>query len=144
MTDSPIELIINSEIKAPIARVFEAWTKPEQLKQWFAPDDEMTVPRSEVDLRVGGEYLIHLHDPKKGEDHIVSGTYEEIVLNEKIVFNWMWKDGVDRTQVTVEFAARGDNETLLTLTHRGFSQTEFRDHHDQGWNACLGQLKKML
>ena len=71
-------------------------------------------------------------------------TTIRIVPNEKIVFNWMWKDGVDKTQVTLEFQAKGEEQTLLTLTHRGFSQQEFADKHPMGWNGCLSNLENRM
>lgn len=139
MTETEIKLMINKEILAPVEQVYSAWTNPSTMKQWFAPG-AMTVPNADVDLRVGGTYSIQMHDPESGNDHIVSGEYEEIVPNQKLVFNWMWKDGVDRTQVTVEFRPQGSDKTLVTLTHRGFSQQEFADKHNEGWNGCLVSL----
>ncbi len=140
MNDSEIKLVINKNINASVDKVYKAWTDPEVIKKWFGPG-AMTVPNAEADLQVGGEYLIHMHDADAKSDHIVSGQYQEIIANEKLVFDWMWKDGVDRTQVTVEFLAKGTDETQLTLTHRGFSDQEFADKHNQGWGACLNGLE---
>lgn len=140
MPDSEIKLVLNRKIQAPVDRVYRAWITPEIMQQWFCPSASMSVPRVESDPREGGEYLIHMHDPDENADHIVAGRYEELIPNEKIVFNWKWKDGVDRTQVTVDLRANGDNETLLTLTHRGFGQQEFADKHQQGWTGCLDRL----
>ena len=56
------------------------------IKQWFGPGPSMSVPRAEVDLQVGGEYLIHMRDQEGDSDHIVGGSYEQIIPNEKIVF----------------------------------------------------------
>jgi uncharacterized protein YndB with AHSA1/START domain len=144
MSDQAIEVIINKTINAPASTVFEAWTQPELIKRWFVPNDSMSIVNAEVNLAVGGNYLIHMKDHEKNSEHIVSGTYEEIIPNEKIVFNWMWKDGVDRTQVTIEINATTENETLLTLSHRGFSQQEFADNHNKGWTGCLATLSNML
>ncbi len=36
-TTPPFELVVSRVINAPQDRVFEAWTKPEQMTQWFAP-----------------------------------------------------------------------------------------------------------
>ena len=102
----------------------------------------MTMPKVETDVRVGGGYLIHMHDPDSDADHIVSGQYEEVVPNQKLVFNWKWKDGVDRTQVTIELTDQGNDGTMVTLTHRGFSQQEFADKHNEGWGGCLNNLAK--
>ncbi len=140
MNDSEIKLVINKQINAPVEQVYQAWTDPEIIKQWFGPGPIMQVPRAEVNLQVGGEYLIHLHNPEENSDHIVSGQYEQIIPNEKIVFNWKWHDGVDRTQVTIDLQAKGESQTLVTLTHRGFSQQEYADKHNQGWTGCLAGL----
>jgi uncharacterized protein YndB with AHSA1/START domain len=48
-------LRVKKLIKANRDRVFEAWTTPELMKKWYAPDD-MTVPNATSDLRVGGVY----------------------------------------------------------------------------------------
>ena len=76
--------------------------------------------------------------------HIPSGTYEEIVANEKLVFSWSWADSDEVTRVTIELREVGNNETELTLTHVGFAVTEVRDHHEEGWNGCLDKLAKAL
>lgn len=144
MDQPEIKLVINKRIQAPVEKVYGAWTDPEQIKQWFGPGEGMSVPEAETDVRPGGKYLIHLFDPDAGSDHIVSGAYEEVVPNKKLVFNWMWKDGVDRTQVTIELHPHGDNETMLTLTHRGFSQQQFADKHNEGWSQCLVNLSRYL
>ena len=135
-----IEIILSKEINAPVESVFNAWTQPELIKQWFAPGSVMTVPNARVDLKTGGEYEFHMHNPESNEDFIVAGTYEEISENKKLVFNWKWRDGVDCSQVTIEFKDLG-NRTELTLTHRGFSQQEFADKHHQGWMGCLHNLE---
>jgi uncharacterized protein YndB with AHSA1/START domain len=42
---------------APLEKVWQAWTDPAQLKQWWGPDN-VTIPECEVDLRVGGKFYI--------------------------------------------------------------------------------------
>jgi uncharacterized protein YndB with AHSA1/START domain len=135
-------LVIKRTFAASAERVFAAWTRPELLKQWMGPGP-VTVSEAEVDLSVGGAYRLVMHDPK-GDTHIPSGTYEEIVPNEKLVFNWTWANVEEVTRVTVELREIGDNETELTLTHTGFAEKEARDHHEEGWNGCLDKLPPAL
>ena len=139
MNLTEIELVINKEINAPLARVYDAWTDATILAQWFGAQG-MPVQDTRIDDVVGGNYMIHLRDPETGNDRIVSGTYEQVIPNEKLIFNWMWNDGVDRSQVTIDFEQLSPDRTLLTLTHRGFSQQEYRDKHHHGWNACVEGL----
>ena len=42
---------------APLETVWQAWTEPAMLKQWWGPDN-VSIPDCEVDLRVGGRFYI--------------------------------------------------------------------------------------
>ncbi|MGH7820780.1 MAG: SRPBCC family protein, partial [Candidatus Binatia bacterium] len=56
-------LRIQRVFDAPREKVFRAFTDPEELKLWFGPNDDITVPVVEVDLRAGGRYRIDLKTP---------------------------------------------------------------------------------
>ena len=135
-------IVIKRVFSASAERVFAAWTEVELLKQWMGPG-KVTVSVAEVDLRVGGAYKLVMNDPE-GATHIPSGTYEEIVPNEKLVFTWSWANADEVTRVTVELRELGDNETELTLTHVGFAETGVRDHHEECWKGCLDKLPAAL
>jgi uncharacterized protein YndB with AHSA1/START domain len=135
-------IVIKRVFAASAERVFAAWTQSDLLKQWMGPGP-VTVSVAEVDLVVGGAYKLVMNDPEGGT-HIPSGTYEEIVANEKLVFSWSWADSDEVTRVTIELREVGNNETELTLTHVGFAATEVRDHHEEGWNGCLDKLATAL
>ncbi|WP_374760309.1 SRPBCC family protein [Dyadobacter diqingensis] len=55
------ELLISYLFDASIDRVFEAWTDPEKLKHWYAPDGCIIEYKS-IEVRQGGRfhYLILL------------------------------------------------------------------------------------
>jgi uncharacterized protein YndB with AHSA1/START domain len=144
MNTSEIKVVLNKEIEAPVAKVFQAWTRPELIMKWFAPGSVMTVPSAEVSLKAGGEYLIHMYNPETKEDHIVGGCYKEVIQDEKLVFSWKWKEGTDTTWVTIDLQENGPGKTMLTLTHAGFSQQEFAQKHTMGWNGCLANLEGMF
>lgn len=137
-------LRITRTLPFPRQRVFDAWTKPEQLKQWFAPSLEMTTPVAEVDLRVGGAYKIGMGATNT---ILLSGRYLEIVAPEKIVFTWNWPKGfyeaMGETRVTVTLKDVGGG-TELTLVHEGFLNAQDRSDHDGGWIGCLKKLAAKL
>jgi uncharacterized protein YndB with AHSA1/START domain len=138
-------LTIKRIIKAKRERVFEAWTRPEMMKRWFAPG-EMTVPSAHADVRIGGSYTLEMEGEMDGmlTNPTVSGTYQKIVPNELLSFTWAWKgDTASATLVTVEFRDV-DGGTEVTLTHEGFDAPEARDKHDHGWQGCLVNLAKRL
>src|ERR1700757_182683 len=53
------ELVVTRTFNGPARIVFEAWTKPELLKQWWVPKSMGMFLRScEMDVRVGGRYRL--------------------------------------------------------------------------------------
>ena len=51
------ELVVTRTFNAPARIVFEAWTKPELLKRWWAPESfGMSFLSCEADVRSGGTY----------------------------------------------------------------------------------------
>lgn len=52
---------------APVSRVWQAWTSPEEVKKWWGPDN-VTIPECEIDLKVGGRiYIVMQADESMGE-----------------------------------------------------------------------------
>jgi uncharacterized protein YndB with AHSA1/START domain len=143
---SPNTLVMRHTFKAPRAKVFEAWTTAEGLRQFLCPGD-FTVPEIQVDARVGGSYRIKMLDPKDGESVVVGGTYKEIRKPERIVCTWKWDEddtSLEReTILTLDFLDRG-NETELVLTHENFRDAAQRDRHEHGWGGCFAKLDGVL
>ena len=128
-------------INAARARVFAAWTKPEIIRQWFAPGP-MTVAAAHADPRPGGTYSIAM----KGEEGspTVIGEYQDVVANERLVFTWGWEgDPSPATLVTVTFKD-AKTGTEVTLKHERFTDEKSRDMHKQGWDGCLANLTRQL
>lgn len=133
-------------IRAPRARVYEAWTKPESLTQWFGPAD-MHCPTATLDVRVGGNYRIEVAPNEAavpGQACKVStavGHYTQVVPNELLQFTWSpdWNLG-EESLVTVSFLdARGG--TQITIRHERFASEQSRDGHNKGWIGCLDKLE---
>jgi uncharacterized protein YndB with AHSA1/START domain len=138
-------LEIKRFIDAPAVRVYEAWTDPEQLKEWWGPEGVRTRSLS-VDARVDGRYRWDLVN-QEGEEMSVFGEYRELVPGKKIVFTWQWDDDKvweNRTSlVTIEFSDR-DGGTEVRLSHEQLPSEESRDRHNQGWTSVLDQLEQFV
>jgi hypothetical protein len=51
------ELVVTRTFNGPARIVFQAWTKPELLKRWWAPKSTgVSLLSCEADIRVGGRY----------------------------------------------------------------------------------------
>jgi uncharacterized protein YndB with AHSA1/START domain len=138
-----ISLSLVRTIKAPPEEVFAAWTEPETLKRWMAPDPNMVVTVAEADVKIGGRYRIVMSEPG-GTEHRVGGVYREIDPGRKLSFTWAWESAPEiETLVTVELRKNGTG-TELTLVHTKFADAQTRDRHNQGWAGCVGQLERLM
>jgi uncharacterized protein YndB with AHSA1/START domain len=128
---------------APRTLVFDAWTKPEHMANWWGPRGfKSTVLKSE--LRPGGAYRIHMLGPDG--DHWTQGIYREVVRPERLVMDGSWADANGNptrpaTTLTLLFEDVG-GKTRLTLHNAIFESTTARDMHNTGWTSsldCLGE-----
>jgi glutathione S-transferase len=139
------DLTVSRTIRAPRQKVFDAFIKPELIKQWFGPRG-FTITDASLDARVGGRYRVTMR-PRSGESHAVGGEYREIKAPERLVFTWKWEGeemgAMGETLVTVTLdERRGEHgvETEVRLLHSGFPAPEVRDGHSSGWNSALNKL----
>ena len=136
-------LVLKRRLKAAPEKVYEAWTQPEQMTQWWGVAGGPKPPVAETDLRVGGRFRVQFWDPKN-EHHSVSGTYREVVPNRKLSFSWAWQSTPERESlVTIDLNPVNDG-TMLTLTHEQFFSEKARDDHGRGWNLSLDRLEAFL
>ena len=106
------ELVVTRTFNGPARLVFEAWTKPELMKLWWAPKS-IGVPllSCEMDVRAGGGYRLEF-----GQDAATSmaffGKYLEVIPPSRLV--WTNDEGEDAAVTTVTFEEK-DGQTLLVL-----------------------------
>lgn len=133
-------------IRTSCEKVFDAWTKPAQLKEWFAVAEGFTTPIAEVDLKVGGRYRLGMKAAGDNPLLVVGGVYQEIVRPQKLVFTWRWENGdpnEPETLVTVEFF-ENNGLTDVLLKHELFTDIAQRDKHAEGWQGCLNKLEQLI
>lgn len=131
-------LVIQRTVPAAVERVWDAWTNPDKLSKWFAPEG-FEVGKVRADVQAGGQYRIEMNDPDRDE-HIVFGQYLEVARYERIQSTWRWEGSDIETLLTVEFAAGEGGTTELTLTHERFPDADLRDKHNEGWTGVLNRL----
>lgn len=120
------------------ARIYAAWTRPEQLARWWGPH-HTRVENAEADARVGGRFRVVLVEDN-GARHEVSGTYSEVEPERKLVFSWAWASAPEReSRVSVSFAAVPEG-TELTLVHDRFADADTATRHRRGWTESLERL----
>ncbi|MBG6234491.1 uncharacterized protein YndB with AHSA1/START domain/biotin operon repressor [Pedobacter sp. CAN_A7] len=157
MENNKKDLLITHLFDAPIELVFNAWTDPEQLKHWYAPDG-CSIEFKAIEVKVGGEFHSCIHDPVHG-DCWIKGTYQEVTKNEKLVFSMELsneqgiavsandagksEDWPEALITTVTFSPVGD-QTKITL-HQTVAETEARKTGAyQSWFSMFDRLSTIL
>jgi len=129
----------------PRARLFEAWTKPDELKKWWQLGHGWKLTIAEIDLKVGGRYKIGLNSTKGNTKHLVTGTYQEVSVPEKLVYTWTSENHErgEQSLVTVEFHDKGGS-TELVLTHDLLVNKQEHETTYEGWLMVLDGLRRMF
>lgn len=146
--NSNLDLEIRRVLNAPLDKVWEAWSKAENLKQWFCPVP-WTVPVAEMDLRPGGRFYTQMAGPN-GERSDNEGVFLEVVPHERITFTNALTEGFRPTgggfmTAKISFKDLGDGTTEYHA-HVLHPSEEARQEHEamgfhQGWGAVADQLE---
>jgi uncharacterized protein YndB with AHSA1/START domain len=139
------ELVITRAFNGPARIVFEAWTKPELLKRWWAPKSTgMTLLSCEVDARTGGKYRFEFGHPASDKPMVFFGKYLEVVPQSRLV--WTNEESDEGSVTTLTFEEKGD-KTLLVM-HELYPSKEALDAAiggmPEGMQESFGQLDELL
>jgi len=111
------ELLLERVLNAPIELVWEVWTKPEHIAQWWGPNG-FTNTISKMDVTPGGEWDLVMHGPD-GTDYKNKSVFKEIVKHKKIVYEHV---SAPKFLATIEFEAQA--EKTLIKWHMLFESKE--------------------
>jgi len=136
------ELVVTRTVNGPARIVFEAWTKPELFKRWWAPKSMgMSLHSCQMDVRVGGKYRLEFEN----ETMAFFGTYLEVIPHSRLVWT-NEESGGGGPVTTVTFEEKG-GKTLLVL-HELYPSKEALDAAGTGAADAMvetfGQLDELL
>jgi uncharacterized protein YndB with AHSA1/START domain len=121
------EIVMTRDFNAPRHLVFDAFTKPELVKQWLLGPPGWSMPVCEIDLRVGGAYRYLWRRDSDGTEMGMGGVYREIVPPERIVstevFDQAWYPG---EALGTFLFSEVDGKTTVTQTIQ-YQSREARD-----------------
>jgi uncharacterized protein YndB with AHSA1/START domain len=158
------EFLISRLFDAPRELVWQAWTDPRHMAQWWGPRT-FTNSVCEMDVRPGGVYRITMRS-SDGVEYPITGVFREIVEPERLVMTMdcsghpdAWHDlvkpnrrkeetnpvGEMLTTMTLEEV---DGKTRLTVRTR-FNSVSIRDAMikmgmTEGWSQSLDRLAELL
>jgi uncharacterized protein YndB with AHSA1/START domain len=143
------ELVVRRMFNAPAHIVFEAWTRPDLLKRWWAPRSfGVSLFECDSDLRAGGTYRYAFgRDPSAPE--VFSGRYIEVTPPSRLVLTQLYERMRDAGEavVTATFE-ESEGRTLLTL-HQLFPSKEslegaLASGMERGMRVTLDQLDELV
>ena len=144
------ELVLTRTLSAPRQNVYQCWTDPKLITQWFTPPPFTTL-FAEMDVRAGGASLITMRGPD-GAEYPNRGVYLEVVPNERLVFTdayvsaWEPSDKPFMT-VVLTFADAGKGKTLYTARVRHWTVADHQAHEKmgfhEGWGIATNQLEAL-
>ncbi|MBE7217675.1 MAG: SRPBCC family protein [Caulobacteraceae bacterium] len=114
---SDTELVVTRAFQAPARIVFEAWTTPELLKRWWAPQSfGVAFVSCEADVRPGGAYRFVMSHPASDQPMAFFGRYLEVVPPSRLV--WTNEEGDEGGQITTVTFQDQDGATLVVMRER--------------------------
>lgn len=133
MMNNPIT--VQTTVRAPMARVWEYWNKPEHITGWAFASDDWEAPAADNDLRVGGTFKTTMAAKDKSESFDFTGAYTAVKEHELIEYDMddgrhvkvELKDTPDGVRVTETFDPEEENPEEM---QRG------------GWQAILDNFKR--
>jgi len=138
------EFVVTRTFDGPVHLVYEAWTNPELLQQWWAPQS-MGIPllSCEADVRAGGRYRF-VFGHEGSETFAFFGNYLEVTPPSRLV--WTNEEGEGGQSVTTAtFEEQGD-KTLLVVreVHPSKEAADEGIGFGEGLRETFGQLDELL
>src|SRR4030095_15441966 len=135
------ELVVTRTFNAPARIVFEAWTKPELFRRWWAPKSSgESLLSCEMDVRVGGGYRLEFGHEASKQSMAFFGRYLEVTPHSRLV--WTNEESDDAAVTTVTFEEKG-GKTLLVL-HELYPSKDALDGAIEGMEGGMPEQFEQL
>lgn len=145
LKDDNRTLSLQRTLKAPIDLVWEAWTKPEHIAQWWGPKG-METTIIEHNFKEGGSWKYSMRMPD-GNEFVADGVYKEIVRPTLIRTSANFKPMTEGVELLVQLESQGE-QTLFTFSVIHPSEEYCRQQEEMGfmngWGSVFDRLEEFL
>ncbi|MGZ0188756.1 MAG: SRPBCC family protein [Alphaproteobacteria bacterium] len=141
-------IVVEGAFKAPIEKVWRAWTDAEQLMRWFG-GTKGDFDAMEVDVRVGGRwrFVMSGHDGAS----TLEGEYLVVENQSRLVYTWSHvqvkadgaREATPQSQVSITFQAT-EGGCQVNLRHEGIQSADAQRGIGSGWNGSFERLDVAL
>lgn len=138
-------LTIKKTFNVPRETVWDAWTDPKHIVQWWAPKG-MAIKVIQHEFKVGGKWKYSMPMPD-GSEFVSEGIYSEIIVPEKIVTSADFKPMTEGVTIHVLFEESGDKTnftfSIIHATEEYARQQEQMGFYN-GWGSAFTRLENLL
>lgn len=131
------KIVVTSSVYAPIDKVWNAWTNPEDICRWNAASDDWHTPKASNDLKVGGSFISRMESKDGSMGFDFSGIYTVVDVHTRI--EYFMEDG---RKVSILFESKEDH---IKITESFDPEIEHSfELQKMGWQSILDSFKKYL
>ena len=136
-----LEIVVTRDFDAPIALVFDVFTKPEHVRKTIAPYGEK-VKVCSIDLRAGGSYHI-VFVTEDGTECSFRGTYLEVEPPTRTVETWLFEGRPDGDAIESQVLHEAHGVTTLTVK-LAFSDAAGRPTRFEGMQESFDRIDDVV
>jgi uncharacterized protein YndB with AHSA1/START domain len=129
-----MKITVESVVNAPVNRVWDAYTSPEDIMLWNSASSDWHTTKSSVDLREGGAFSSRMEAKDGSFGFDFEGKYTKIVPHKLIEYSFGERTG------TVEFMP-GDKSVRVRVTFDAETENPIEQQR-KGWQAILDNFKR--
>ena len=129
-----MKITVETNVRAPIERVWQAYTTPDDIVQWNAASDDWHTTKSCVDLRTGGAFSSRMEAKDGSVGFDFAGTYTNIVPNRLIEYSFG-----DRA-ARIEFTEKPEGVSVRVSFDA--ESTHSIEQQQAGWQAILNNFAR--
>jgi uncharacterized protein YndB with AHSA1/START domain len=137
LAENRVVIQVETEVNAPIEKVWDYWTNPQHIMNWNAASDDWHTTRAENDLKVGGKFTSRMEAKDGSFGFDFGGTYTAIEVNSQIEYHLE-----DDRKVKINFIENEQNVKVI----EAFDAEEENAYELQqaGWQAIMNNFKKYI
>jgi uncharacterized protein YndB with AHSA1/START domain len=131
--EQKMRISVETNVKAPIDKAWQAYTTPDDIKKWNAASDDWHTTAAAVDLREGGTFSSRMEAKDGSIGFDFAGTYTKIVTHERIEYQF----GDRKAEVLF---TPGSHGVAVRITFDS-EPTHSIEQQRSGWQAILDNFK---
>ncbi len=128
---------VNCAIASNIQLVWNAYTKPEHITNWYFASPEWHAPKATNDLKIGGSFFTRMEAKDGSFGFDFEGVYTEVIERNKIVYVL-----ADQRNVITTFE-ENENEVIVTQIFNPENENSI-ELQQAGWQAILDNFKSYV